>query len=178
MKDKVVRSLCGFCHANCGVRVHIRDGRVSRIEGDADHPVNKGYLCPKAQAIKPMLESKERLRFPLKKTEGGLAKVSWDEALDLAADRLTKIRQVYGPETLVHCHGAPVTYGARDGFLQFMGMYGSPNYTGAANLCHVPRRMAFLDAFGGRPEPDYEHARLVIFWGCNPVNTTRFSSYA
>ncbi|MGD0235273.1 MAG: molybdopterin-dependent oxidoreductase [Syntrophorhabdales bacterium] len=178
MKDKVVRSLCGFCHANCGVRIHLQDGRVSRVEGDQDHPVNKGYLCPKAQAIKPMLESEDRLRFPLKKTKAGLVRVSWGEALDLAADRLTKIRQVYGPETLVHCHGAPVTYGARDGFLQFMGMYGSPNYTGAANLCHVPRRMAFLDAFGGRPEPDYEHARLVIFWGCNPVNTTRFGNYA
>src|SRR5271157_4874796 len=71
MKDKVVGSLCGFCHANCGVRIHLQDGRVSRVEGDQDHPVNKGYLCPKAQAIKPMLESEDRLRFPLKKTKGG-----------------------------------------------------------------------------------------------------------
>ncbi len=178
MKDEVVRSLCGFCHANCGILVHLRDGRVSRVEGDEEHPLNKGYLCPKAQALKPMLESKDRLTFPRKKTNGGFARISWDEAFDLAADRLTKIRQTHGPETLSHCHGAPVTYGARDGFVQFMGVYGSPNFTGAANLCHVPRRIAFLDAFGGRPEPDYEHARLVIFWGLNPVNTTRFSNYA
>jgi anaerobic selenocysteine-containing dehydrogenase len=178
MKDKVVRSLCGFCHANCGVKAHVQDGRVSRIEGDPDHPVNRGYLCPKAQAIKPMLESGDRLMFPRKKTKGGYTRISWDEALDLAADRLTKIKNMYGAESLVHCHGAPVTYGARDGFLEFMGAYGSSCHTGAANLCHVPRRVALFDAFGGRPEPDYEHTRLAIFWGLNPVNTTRYSSYA
>ncbi|HVN22386.1 MAG TPA: molybdopterin-dependent oxidoreductase [Syntrophorhabdales bacterium] len=178
MNEKVVRSLCGFCHANCGIKAHIKDGRVSRVEGDPDHPVNKGYLCPKAQAIKPMLESKERLAYPRKKTKGGFSRITWDEAFDIAADRLAKIRESYGPESLVHCHGAPVTYGGRDGFLQFMGAYGSPNLTGAANLCHVPRRIAFMDAFGGRPEPDYEHTKLAIFWALNPVNTTRYSNYA
>ena len=178
MNEKVIRSLCGFCHSNCGVKVHLQDGRVSRVEGDPDHPANKGYLCPKAQAIQPMLESEDRLTFPRKKTKGGFARVSWDDALDFAADRLTKIREAHGPESLVHCHGAPVSYGARDGFVQFMGAYGSPNFTGAANLCAVPRRLAFLDAFGGRPEPDYENARLIIFWASNPVNTTRFSNYA
>jgi anaerobic selenocysteine-containing dehydrogenase len=178
MKDKIVRSLCGFCHANCGIKAHVQDGRVSRIEGDPDHPVNKGYLCPKAQALQPMLESADRLKHPRKKTKGGFTRISWDEAFDLAADRLTKIKDAYGPGTLVHCHGAPVTYGARDGFLQFMGGYGSPCYTGAANLCHVPRRVALFDAFGGRPEPDYEQTRLAIFWGLNPLNTTRYSNYA
>src|SRR5208283_3003372 len=104
--------------------------------------------------------------------------ISWDEALDLAADRLTRIREQYGPESLVHCHGAPVTYGARDGFLQFMGAYGSPNFTGAANTCFVPRMVAFVQAFGGRPEPDYDNTRLVVFWASNPVNSTRFCCYA
>ncbi len=178
MSENVVRSLCGFCHANCGIKAHVQDGRVSRIEGDPDHPVNKGYLCPKAQALKPMLESSERLSYPLKKTKGGFARITWAEALDIAAEKLTTIKEKYGAETVVHCHGAPVTYGARDGFLQFMAAYGSPTHTGAANLCHVPRRIAFMDAFGGRPEPDYENTKLAIFWGINPVNTTRYSSYA
>ncbi len=178
MADKVVRSLCGFCHANCGIKVQVQDGKVSCIEGDQENPVNRGYLCPKAQALKPMLESEERLKFPLKKMKNGFVKVSWDEALDVAADKLNKIRQAYGPESLVFCGGAPVTYVARDGFRQFMGAFGSPNFTGAANLCHVPRKVAFDDAFGGRPEPDLENSRLIIFWAGNPVNTTRFTGHA
>jgi anaerobic selenocysteine-containing dehydrogenase len=178
MNDKVVRSICGFCHASCGIKIRLQNGRISDIEGDPDHPMNRGYLCLKAKAIKPLLESKERLQFPLKKTKGGFVRVSWDEALDFAADRLTTIRQKHGAESLVRCSGAPVTYEARDGFLQFMGVYGSPNLTGVSNLCHVPRNVAFLSAFGGRPEPDYENTNLIIFWGTNPLNSGRFSGYA
>ncbi len=178
MKEKVVRSMCGFCHANCGIKVHFLNGKITRIEGDPDHPSNRGYLCPKAQAIKPMLESGERLKYPLKKTTGGLVKVSWSEALDFASEKLGQIREAYGPESLIHCNGAPVTYCARDGFLQFMGAYGSPNFTGAANLCSVPRQVAFKDAFGGRPEPDVEQSRLIIFWASNPINSTRFTQHA
>ncbi len=178
MKRQVIQSICGFCHTNCGVRIHMQNGSIVRIEGDQDHPVNRGHLCPKAQGLKPLLESEERLRFPLKKTKGGFTRISWDEALDLAADKLLKIRKTHGPESLFHAHGAPVTYGARDGFLQFMGTYGSPNYTGVANTCHVPRAVAFAGTFSARPEPDYENARLVVFWGTNPANTTRFCSYA
>jgi anaerobic selenocysteine-containing dehydrogenase len=102
MKEKVVRSICGFCHSSCGLRIHLQDDGISRIDGDPDHPANRRYLCPKAQALKPLLESGDRLRFPQKKTKRGFAKISWDEALDLAANKLTKIREKYGPESLVH----------------------------------------------------------------------------
>ncbi len=178
MEDKVFRTLCGFCHTNCGLLVTVRDGKIYRVVGDPDHPVNRGYVCVKAMAIKALVESQDRLKFPLMKKKVGFERVSWDEALDFAADRLTEIRERYGPEALVRSGGAPVSYEARDGFLQFMGVYGSPNFTGAANLCAVPRQVAFINTFGDRPEPDYENTKLIIFWGANPVNTTRFSAYA
>ncbi len=178
MAEKVTRSLCGFCHTNCGLRVHIQNDKITRIEGDPEHPVNRGYLCPKAQALKPMLTSEERLKFPLMKTKSGLSRVSWNEALDYAAERLTRIKHQFGPESVFLCTGAPMTYGARDGFRQFMGAYGSPNLTGSSNLCFVPRRIAFSAAFGGRPEPDFDNSRLIIFWGSNPLNSTRFTNFA
>jgi anaerobic selenocysteine-containing dehydrogenase len=156
----------------------VSNDKILKIEGDQDHPVNKGHLCVKAQAIKSLVESEDRLKFPLKKTKGGFVRISWDEALDFAADRLTKIREKYGSESLARLSGAPVSYEGRDGFLQFMGVYGSPHFTGVSNLCHVPRLVAFMDAFGGRPEPDYENTQLIIFWGVNPINTTRFCCYA
>jgi anaerobic selenocysteine-containing dehydrogenase len=156
----------------------MQKGRISSVEGDPDHPMNKGYLCPKAGGIKPLIESDERLKFPLKKTKAGWTRLSWDEALDFAAERLIKIREKNGAESLVRYHGAPVTYEARDGFLQFLGVYGSPNHTGAANLCHVPRNLAFVSAFGAKPEPDYENTHLILFWGTNPANSNRLSGYA
>ena len=176
MKKKV-RSLCGLCHTNCGILVHLEDGKVSRIEGDPEHPANRGALCPKAQTLKPTLESEQRLTYPRMKTKKGLTRVSWDEALAFAAEKLMKIKSEDGPGSLIRCSGAPVTYSARDGFQQLAGLYGSPNRTGSGNLCHVPRAIAFNDAFGGRPEPDFEKSNLVIFWASNPINTTRFTGY-
>jgi anaerobic selenocysteine-containing dehydrogenase len=178
MTNKIFRSICGFCHCSCGVKIHVQNGKIASVEGDPDHPMNKGYLCMKARAIKPLLESEERLKFPLKKTKGGWTRLSWEEALDFAAGSLTKIQEKNGAESLVRYFGAPVTYEARDGFLQFMGVYGSPNNTGASNLCHVPRNLAFVSAFGAKPEPDYENTGLIIYWGTNPVNSNRFSGYA
>jgi anaerobic selenocysteine-containing dehydrogenase len=177
MMKKVVRSLCGLCHTNCGILVHREDGKISRIEGDPEHPANRGSLCSKAQTLKPTLESEQRLKYPLRRTKNGLTRVSWEEALEFAAEKLMKIKQEYGPESLFRCIGAPVTYSARDGFQQLVGLYGSPNRTGASNLCHVPRSIAFNDAFGGRPEPDFTKSNLVIFWASNPINTTRYTGY-
>ena len=65
--------------------------------------------------------SPDRLTHPLRKTPTGFKRISWDEALTIAADKLGDIRNTYGPLSLVRCSGAPVSYQARDGFLEFMG---------------------------------------------------------
>ena len=60
-----------------------------------------------------------------------------------------------------------------------MGAFGSPNFTGAANLCMVPRMTAFKAVTGGiRAEPDYDNTRLVLFWGSDPLTTERYGAYA
>ena len=123
------------------------------------------------------MESPDRLTTPLRKTAAGLKPVSWDDALDFAADRLTAIRAKYGPNALVRNGGAPVSYDARDGFVHFMQRYGSSNFTGSANCCWLPRATAFQAVMGGKPEPDFERANLIVFWGANPVATDRYGNY-
>lgn len=171
------RTICGFCHANCGLVVRVGAKGIERIEGDPDHPASRGYICGKAHAAKEMVESPQRLTTPLRRTPGGLKPVSWDDALDFAAEKLTAIRDKYGPQSLVRNAGAPVSYDARDGFLNFMGAYGSPNFTGSSNCCMLPRVTAFAATMGGKPEPDFDNARQIIFWGANPVATERYGSY-
>ncbi len=179
MEEKIYRTICQFCHTNCGILIHkTADGRIS-VEGDPNHPMNRGRCCSKAAAIPEIIRSEDRLRYPLKKTETGFKKISWDEALKLAAEKLGEIRSKYGPLSLTRCVGAPVSYQGRDGFLQFMGEFGSPNMTGAGNLCMVPRMTAFRSVTGGtRAEPDYDSTKLVIFWGTNPLASERFGAYA
>ncbi|WP_176637717.1 molybdopterin-containing oxidoreductase family protein [Desulfolutivibrio sulfoxidireducens] len=179
MGDQAVRTLCQFCHTNCGLVVRkSATGRLF-IQGDPEHPVNRGRCCPKAAANAEIVRAGDRLRYPLLKTSTGFQRISWDEALDIAAEKLTEIRDTHGPLSLARCTGAPVSYHARDGFLQFMGEFGSPNLTGIGNICMAPRMTAFKAVTGGvRTEPDYDRTKLVIFWGSNPVGVERFASYA
>jgi len=179
MGDKPIRTLCQFCHTNCGIIVKKSSTGALTVEGDPDHPANRGRCCAKAAAIPEVISSKDRLRHPLKKTQAGFKKISWDEALTLASDRLGEIREKHGPLSLVRCAGAPVSYQCRDGFLEFMGAFGSPNMTGSGNLCMVPRMIAFNAVLGERrAEPDYDSSSLVLFWGANPLATERFAAFS
>jgi anaerobic selenocysteine-containing dehydrogenase len=179
MGEQVIRTLCQLCHTNCGLCVRrTADGALS-ITGDPDHPMNRGYHCPKALANAAMVNAADRLRHPLVKTKSGLKTITWDDALDMAAGRLAELRDIHGPFCLARFGGAPVSYQGRDGFLEFMGAFGSPNLTGVGNLCMAPRMTAFKAVTGApRAEPDYDNSRLVIFWGSNPLGVQRFSSYA
>ncbi|MEJ2099740.1 MAG: molybdopterin-dependent oxidoreductase [Desulfobacterales bacterium] len=179
MEKKTYRSICQFCHSNCGIIVHRSANGTTDVEGDPEHPMNRGRCCPKVAAIPEVIGSKDRLKVPLRKTSKGFEEISWEKALDFAADRLGEIRDRFGPLSLVRCGGAPVSYQCRDGFLEFMGAFGSPNFTGAANLCMVPRMTAFMAVTGGiRAEPDYDNTRLVLFWGSDPLTSERYGSYA
>ena len=80
-------STCGECSAGCGIRVRTREGRAVMIEGAPDHPVSKGGACSRGVAALQGLYDPDRLAAPLRRVDGVLAPVSWDEALDLLAQQ-------------------------------------------------------------------------------------------
>ena len=67
MKERIIRTTCGICQIGCGVLAYVSDDRVLRIEGDPDHPLNRGKLCPKGMASLEYLYHPDRLRQPLKR---------------------------------------------------------------------------------------------------------------
>jgi anaerobic selenocysteine-containing dehydrogenase len=173
--EKRVHTICGFCHANCGMSISVKGGRIEKVRGNPEHPSNRGKLCPKGAAAKQIVYSPERLKYPMWKTERGFERISWDEALDRIAGALIEIREKYGPETVLQCRGAPVTEEVRDGFVQLMAAYGSPNTTSPAHLCSVPRRLGLGLVCGERTVPDYENTRCMIVWGANPTDSRNFA---
>lgn len=170
---RVVQTVCGFCHTNCGMEVHLKEGIIDKIKGNPKHPANKGALCPKGPAIKQLVYSQSRLKYPLRKTPNGFKQISWDEAFERIASKLMGIKDKYGPHTLMRYAGAPVTEETRDGFVQFLASYGSPNYMSPSHLCSVPRRMALELVYGGRTDPDYENTNCIIMWASNPTASMR-----
>src|SRR5690348_7777495 len=94
--DEVKQTTCYMCACRCGINVHLRDGRIRYIEGNRDHPVNRGVLCAKGSAGIMQQYSPAKLRKPLLRVgERGKAEfkeIEWDEALGLAAEWLGRIR--------------------------------------------------------------------------------------
>ena len=84
--SSILRSFCRMCHGGCGTLVHVSKGRVRKVEGDPEHPMNLGSLCTKGVSSIQQLYSPYRLHYPLKRVgkrgEGKWKRVSWEEALD------------------------------------------------------------------------------------------------
>ena len=108
MEEKTYRSICQFCHTNCGIIVQRSAKGTIAVEGDPDHPMNRGRCCIKAAAIPEVIGSEDRLKVPLRKTSKGFEEISWEKALDFAAERLGEIRDRFGPaqsRSLRRCTG-------------------------------------------------------------------------
>ncbi len=72
---------CALCYHSCGMEVTVENGKAVQVEGQKDHPINRGYLCPKGRAAIEHLYHPERLKYPLKKVNGTWERVTWDLAL-------------------------------------------------------------------------------------------------
>src|SRR6056297_841767 len=97
VSDEVRKTTCYMCACRCGINVHMKDGKVAYIEGNRDHPVNRGVLCAKGSAGIMQHNAPSRLRTPMKRVgprgSGEFEPISWDEAYDIAAGWLEPIRR-------------------------------------------------------------------------------------
>ncbi len=168
--DRVVPTFCELCFWKCGVLAHVKDGRVTKLTGNPDHPLSKGRLCPRGAGGTGLLYDPDRLRRPLvrrnKRGEDVFEPVSWDAALDRVAEGMLKLRKEHGPEALaMFSHGFGATW-----FKHLLKAYGSPNVAAPSYAqCRGPREVAFQLTFGqgvGSPEAiDIENARCLTFIG-------------
>ncbi len=169
--EVVVATTCQLCMAGCGVLVSLKDGKPVRVAGDPDYPLNKGALCRIGRASLEYLYHPDRLKHPLKragqKGEGKWQRISWDEALDTIADELTKIKGRYGAESLVIIRGNAKGY--QEAYLsRFANLFGTPNCSSNAHVCHIPRVRGSEMTCGFFPKPDYDYPpACLVVWGVN-----------
>src|SRR5262245_60641161 len=83
---------CRECAAGCGIIAETRDGRVIKLEGNPEHPVNRGALCARGQSALQGLYNPDRFRTPMIKTGGTWRAATWDDAINLVSQRLTEAR--------------------------------------------------------------------------------------
>ena len=170
--ESTVRTICFECHSRCGVLLHVRDGRIEKIEGDKSHPINGGFICPKGRAVKEIVYHADRLLYPLKrlgnKGEKKWGRISWDEALGAIAAKLAEIKENHGPEAIVIGHG---TFRGLNPYVNyFMGCLGSPNKLNPLHLSGGPISIGTAHTCGYtlNGSHDYPNTRCIILWAHNP----------
>ncbi|NNF73485.1 MAG: molybdopterin-dependent oxidoreductase, partial [Rhodobacteraceae bacterium] len=108
VSDEIRQTTCYMCACRCGINVHLKNGQVAYIEGNRDHPVNRGVLCGKGAAGIMQVTSPARLRAPLKRVgprgSGEFEEISWDEALEMATAWMKPLRDT-APEKLAFFTG-------------------------------------------------------------------------
>ena len=181
IETRHVPGFCPLCVSRCGSIATVEDGRFVRLTANPDHPTGKA-LCIKGKVAPELVYSPQRLRAPLKRTKPkGAAdpswkEISWDEALNIVAERLKRIADEHGPESVVFATASPSTAATSDvthWIQRLQRAYGSPNYLTSMELCGWGRYLASLYTYGagvpGAYMPDIERAGCLLYWGYNPT---------
>ena len=100
MSLKQIPSLCPYCAVGCGLYLVVDKGKAIGIEYMTGHPASEGALCPKGNSVLEILDHIERLKYPMKKVGDGFVRISWDEALDIAASEIKRIIDTHGNKAI------------------------------------------------------------------------------
>ena len=165
-----IPTYCDICFWKCAAIAYVKDGELWKIEGNPNDPLSQGRLCPRGTGGIGAHYDKDRLKTPLiRKSERGEEKwvsVTWGEAFDYIAEKMNKIKDQYGPESMaLFSHGVGGTF-----LKHLIKAYGSPNETAPSFAqCRGPRETGFDLTFGnvvGSPErTDIENTKCMVLIG-------------
>ena len=129
---KKIRTACRGCHGGCGVIAHVRNGKVTKVEGDPDSPISYGSLCSKGLAVTQLAYHPDRILHPMKRGENGWERIAWDEALDTIASKFQSVKDEFGPEHIVVGQGTGRDYESH--LYRFANQLGTPNVLTAGHM--------------------------------------------
>ncbi len=169
VSDEIRHTTCYMCACRCGINVHLQDGKVKYIEGNKDHPINRGVLCAKGSAGIMQHYSPARLRAPLRRVgprgSGEFEEISWDEAYDIACGWLRPLRE-QAPEKLAFFTGRDQSQSFTSWWAQ---AFGTPNYAAHGGFCSVNMAAAGIYTMGGAfwefGQPDWDRTKLFMIFG-------------
>src|SRR5262245_4170681 len=141
--DRVVTSACQFCNSLCGLRVHLKAGRVIDVRGIDEDPVQRGQLCVKASLMPQLVYNRFRLTKPLKRVGGAKGSpdskfepVSWDEALEIIARKLLELRDAGEARAVANKTSGRLPRGTGSLVHRLFTLLGSPNDTDVGPVCN------------------------------------------
>jgi anaerobic selenocysteine-containing dehydrogenase len=169
------RTYCKVCMTNCGLVAEVaNDSKILKIKGDFDHPITKGYTCPKGRATGQIYHLDRPITRPMMRKDGALVEVEWDEALDDIATRLRTVIDTHGPHAVGMYFGSGLGldsagYTMEEAFWQALDC--GPKFTPLTNdtTAKVMIAGAMGKFYGINPKTDYDNCQMVLYVGTNPM---------
>lgn len=165
---------CNICEAMCGLEIKYDGKKILSIKGDKEDPFSRGHICPKAIALQDFYYDKDRLRHPVKKTDNGFVEISWEEALDLVADKIKSIQAKYGNNAVATYLGNPNVHNLGNQLFlpNFIRSLKTKNRYSASSVDQLPHHVASKYMFGHSlllPVPDIDRTSFLLIIGANPL---------
>lgn len=169
-ESTIVKTSCGICSQCCPVDAYICEGELKHVEGSRSTRSGSGKLCVKGMTATQFVYNKERIRYPMKrvgkKGEGKFERISWEEAYDLIAENLLRIKEETGAKSTVFYNGYPKWF--RPAFLRLANAYGSPNFCTESSTCFQSVAIAWRSIYGNKIcPPDLSNSKTLLLWSSN-----------
>lgn len=158
----------------CGLVITTDGDRVTEIRGDADDPLSKGHICPKAVALQDVHTDPDRIRHPMKRTGDRWERIEWDEAMRLAVDGIKQVQAAHGPDAVAAYVGNPTVHslGAMLFIPDLLRALRTRNRYSATSVDQLPAHVAAMLMFGHAlliPVPDLDRTDHLLMFGANPA---------
>lgn len=172
--DVSIKTACPLdCYGTCGLIARASDGKVVAIDGDPEHGATRGTICARGRAWVERLYHPDRLLHPMRKVDGEFRRITWDEALDLIAERLGRIVDESGPLAVFHNWDYGSMGVLRDLDKRFMNALGGVTNP-EGSLCSAAGIAALSQDYGrysSHDPADHANSTYIILWGKNPAVT-------
>jgi len=172
---EVKKSICAICDptCHCGMDLYVKDGKIIKVEGMAEHQFSRGTLCAKGAATRQYVYSPDRIKTPLrrvgKKGDGEFEEITWEEAYQVITDKLNEAKKTLGPESC--CFYVGYSKGMRPYVQRLSILYGSPHYCTESSTCFKGMMQAFKLVYGAGGGPDVRNTNCLLVWSANPMHT-------
>jgi len=182
-KGEWVSTACQGCTQWCAIQVFVQNGRAVRVRGNPLSKTNGGYVCPRGHLIPQQTYDPDRIKVPMKRTNPQKGRgidpmfvpISWDEALDIVADKMMELRKNNEAHKLTYIRGrySPTSTDLLYGTLP--RIYGTTNYFSHSAICAEAEKMGpgLTQGFFGYRDYDLGNTNCLVTWGADPLASNR-----
>ncbi|MCS7157931.1 MAG: molybdopterin-dependent oxidoreductase [Blastocatellia bacterium] len=182
-------SVCEGCTTWCAVEIGVQEEagikRAVWVRGNQASHTHNGFTCPRGLLALQEVYDPDRIKVPMKRTnpnkgrgvDPGFVPITWDEAIDIIANKLMELWQAGKSHTVVILRGRytemnPIL------FSDFAAIYGTPNSISHSSICAEAEKAGYRDTMGifGYPDYDIDNADYLLLWGVDPVSSNRLVS--